>query len=152
MDDARDKTVAEVADADAARKRAESNLSEMRMAMENANKDRQLLSEQLDAARSEATRLRNEFYTLRREDHSKRLGTIDMLMTEASGLARRLEEAKADAVREVGREEHHIPGHASQRHGVTPENCGVGASGGGSYLGGSGLGGAPAWGYDGLKP
>lgn len=152
MDDARDKTVAEVAEADAARKRAESNQTEMRLVMETANKERQMLSEQLDAARSEATRLRNEFYTLRREDHSKRLGTIDMLMTEASGLARKLEEAKADAVREVGREEHHIPAHASQRHSVTPEHCGVGVSVGASYSGGSGLGGSPAWSYDGLKP
>lgn len=145
MDEARDKTVAEVAEADAARKRAESNQSEMRSAMEHANKERQMLSEQLDAARSEATRLRNEFYTRRREDHSKRLGTIDMLMTEASGLARRLEEAKADVVREVGREDHLIPGYAPQRHSVTPESRGVG----GSFSGGGGLGGSHSWGYDG---
>jgi chromosome segregation ATPase len=146
MDEARDKTVAEVAEADAARKRAESNQSEMRTAIEHANKERQMLSEQLDAARSEATRLRNEFHTRRREDHSKRLGTIDMLMTEASGLARRLEEAKADVVREVGREDHLGPGYASQRHSVTPEpNRGVG----GSFSGGGGLGGSHSWGYDG---
>ena len=150
MDEARDKTVAEVAEADAARKRAESSQSEMRSAMENANKERQTLSEQLDAARSEATRLRNEFYTRRREDHSKRLGTIDMLMTEASGLARRLEEAKADAVREVGREEHHIPGHASQHQSVTPEQRGTGIryGSGGCLSGASSLGGSQAWCYD----
>ena len=135
MDEAREKTTAEVAEADAARKRAESNQAELRLAMENANSERKMLSEQLDTARSEATRLRYEFYSRRREDHSKRLGTIDMLMTEASGLARRLEEAKADAVREVGREEHHMPSHTtttSQRpqHGL------------------SSAGASNSWGYD----
>ena len=85
--------------------------------METANTERKLLSEQLEATRGEATRLRNDFFTQRREDHSKRLGTIDMLMTEASGLARRLEEAKADAVREVGRDEHHMPMPQQHQHG-----------------------------------
>lgn len=149
MDEARDKTVAEVAEADAARKQAETSQSEMRLAMENANKERQMLSDQLEAARSEANSLRNEFYARRREDHSKRLGTIDMLMTEASGLARRLEEAKADAVREVGREEHSGPSHVAHHQSVVSEQRGgTSIAAGGSLTGGCGLGGANTWGYD----
>merc|ERR1711988_1409167 len=118
--------------------------------MENANKERQTMSEQLDAARSEASRLRNEFYTRRREDHSKRLGTIDMLMTEASGLARRLEEAKADAVREVGREEHHVPSPATQYQNATPEHRGgFATTSGESFSAGASLGTSHLWNLNG---
>ena len=106
LDEMREKTVAEVAKADTARKDAETRLAEQQFTIESASKERMLLSQQLDSSRAEANRLRSEFNVQRRQDHSKRLGTIDMLMTEASGLARRLEEAKAEAVRETATSSH----------------------------------------------